>query len=108
MPSNQSLKSRYLNTPIRTAALADGTVIDVLENRALPEPADPLASEALWTETERGERLDSVADRVWRNAGEYWRLLDATTALEAADLEAAELDSRVPVGSAKLLLPEEG
>jgi len=108
MPSRQSPKSRYAQTPVRTVTLSDGKVMDILENRPLPEAADPTAAEARWVETERGERLDSVADRLWQDPTLYWYLMDATTCLQVSELESVEVDPAVPVAPAKLLLPEEG
>lgn len=107
MPSQQSPNSRYRNTRIRQVVDSSGKTVDVLERRAIPEPVNSDAPEAQWIQVAREESLDSVADRLWQDPTLYWRLVDATTALSADELEHPPESPYESVSQAVILLPEE-
>jgi len=81
--------SRYaaLATSTRTVTLGDGRtrVVTYVRRRLLPRPQDHTLL-AVHTVT-AGERLDHVAARNLGDPTQFWRICDATDALDPADLE---------------------
>lgn len=76
--------SRYVSTSIKTLALSDGTEVNYLARRFVPQP-DSLA--LLGTVTVAlGERIDNVAARALGDAELFWRVCDGHHELRTAAL----------------------
>ncbi|MFT4102656.1 MAG: LysM domain-containing protein [Burkholderiaceae bacterium] len=76
--------SRYVNTPIKTLALPDGTEVNYLARRFVPQP-ESLA--LLGTVVvARGERIDNIAARSLGDAELFWRVCDGNRELRPAAL----------------------
>ena len=72
--------SRYVNQKIRDAVTGAGQVVKVLTLR-LP----PLVRGKL-TQVKDNDRLDIMAQRLYKNPTMFWHIADANTELEANDL----------------------
>jgi hypothetical protein len=77
--------SRYVQTPIAQATLADGTVIVCLKRRFVPPP-ERFSLVRKYTVSE-GDRLDNLAAQLVGDPEMFWQLCDANRALEPRELE---------------------
>jgi len=89
--------SRYAGLPTTTTTVAgpDGTTREVtyVRRRLLPRPDDhTLLSEHT---VAPGERLDHLAARYVGDPAQFWRICDATDAIQPAELE--EPGRRLPI-----------
>lgn len=76
--------SRYANIETATFTTPAGEQITYVRRRFLPRGADlPLLVEVTVTE---GERLDLIAARTLGDSEQFWRIADASDALNPADL----------------------
>lgn len=73
--------SRYAQTPIVTATVG-GREVAAVGLRRLPETTGaPLTVQG-------GDRLDVIAERLYRDGARFWHIADANTELDARDLTA--------------------
>ena len=73
--------SRYAGQPTILAEAADGCQVEALSLRVLPQvDGDPYT-------LKENERLDLVADQMYRDPTRFWRIADANTELEARALQ---------------------
>lgn len=72
--------SRYANTPTVTVTDAAGRPVSAVKLRSLPEtPGRPLTVAG-------ADRLDLIAERCYRDGARFWRIADANSEIEAAEL----------------------
>ena len=86
--------SRYYSLDNQTLTMPDGRVVTYKRRRVLPPPG----SLQTLTEVEvtQGDRLDLIAARTLGDPEQYWRVCDATNAMNPFDL-VAETGRRVRV-----------
>ena len=72
--STFAANSRYAQTTIKTLTLDDGREVNYLARRFLPQP-DELAQFGVCTVV-AGDRLDTIAARVFGKAELFWRLVE--------------------------------
>jgi nucleoid-associated protein YgaU len=82
-----SKNSRYFGQPTQTA---DGRQAEAVTLRILPDvPGDPYT-------VKEDDRLDLVADRLYRDPTRFWRIADANTELDARRLNTPGRIIKVP------------
>ena len=88
--------SRYAKLENRVHTAADGTEVPYVERRLLPDPEEvPLLAEAVVAD---GERLDQIAGRTLGDSTQWWRVADASRAMDPEELvEEPGEKLRVPV-----------
>lgn len=88
--------SRYSKLATLVHTTADGTEVPYVERRLLPDPeAAPLLAEATVAD---GERLDQIAGRTLGDSTQWWRVADASRAMDPTELtEEPGEKLRVPV-----------
>lgn len=88
--------SRYGSLATRVHETADGLEIPYVERRFLPEAEElPLLAE---TRAAEGERLDQVAGRTLGDTTQWWRIADASNAVQPPELTAEPgTKLRVPI-----------
>jgi hypothetical protein len=82
--------SRYYGLPTATLTLADGRTVVYLTRRFVPPP-DPSAVVYEYPVTP-ADRLDLTAYRYLGDPEQFWRVADANTAMNPADLIPAAAD----------------
>jgi hypothetical protein len=79
-------RSRYYILEIATYQTEDGKSIAYKRRRFLPKGADlPLLTE---TKVEQSDRLDLIANRTIGDSEQFWRICDASDAMNPDDLTA--------------------
>ena len=88
--------SRYAKLATRVHTADDGSETPYVERRLLPDPESaPLLAEAVVAD---GERLDQVAGRTLGDSTQWWRIADASRAMDPTELvEEPGETLRVPV-----------
>lgn len=77
-------RSRYARTERRVHTTADGREIPYVARRFLPDPEEmPLLAELTVGD---GERLEQIAGRVLGDTTQWWRLADASNAVDPPEL----------------------
>ncbi len=71
--------SRYAQTAVKTCTLPDGREVNYLARRFLPQP-DELAQLGSY-EVAGGDRLDTIAARVFGDPELFWRIVDGNREL---------------------------
>jgi nucleoid-associated protein YgaU len=90
--------SRYQGLETATFTDAEGREIVYVKRRFLPRGSRlPLLMQV---QVDEGDRLDRIAARTLGNAELFWRIADATDAMDPADLEVVETVLRVPIPGA--------
>jgi hypothetical protein len=88
-------KSRYYNLETATYQTKDGKSIAYKRRRFLPVGADlPLLTE---TRVEQSDRLDLIANRTIGDSEQFWRVCDASDAMNPDDLVEPGKWLRVPI-----------
>lgn len=78
--------SRYVNTPVKTRILPDGSELNYLARRFLPQPESlALLGTAVVVQ---GDRIDNIAARTLGDAELFWRICDGNRELRPAALTA--------------------
>jgi hypothetical protein len=87
--------SRYLNIPIATLQLADGSKVAYVRRRFLPVPKSiPTLTEVVINE---GDRLDVIAYRTLGDPEQFWRICDSNDTMDPNELTASP-GSRIRIG----------
>lgn len=87
--------SRYINIPVATLTLADGSRVAYVLRRFLPDPQSiPTLAEVIVTE---GDRLDLIAYRTLGDPEQFWRICDSNDVLDPDELTATP-GSRIRIG----------
>ncbi len=88
--------SRYGKLTTHVHTTADGTEVPYVERRLLPDPEEAtLLAEATVAD---GERLDQIAGRTLGDSTQWWRIADASRAMDPEELvEEPGEKLRVPV-----------
>jgi len=79
-----SITSRYQCIPTAVLELPDGRRVVYVRRRLLPQPE--ALSQLSEHEVGQGERLDQIAHDVFGDAEQFWRIADASRALDPDDL----------------------
>lgn len=85
--SNFAANSRYVNTPVKTWTRPDGTEVNYLARRFVPQP-ESLGLLGMYT-VAQGDRLDNLAARLLGDAELFWRICDGNRELRPAALTEA-------------------
>lgn len=82
--SQFAANSRYVNTPVKTYTLPDGSEVNHLARRFVPQP-ESLALLGTCTVVQ-GDRIDNIAARALGDAELFWRVCDGNRELRPAAL----------------------
>ncbi len=99
--------SRYDHNPLLTWDIGEGKIIEILSPRVLPPSQDLNDPQIQYVECLRHEALDSVAERLWNDSTQYWRLMDATSELHTRNVQFPIENSEQKVEMPKLILPKD-
>ncbi len=79
-----SRNSRYATTPTAVLREADGTAVQYLRRRLIPQSGD-VAQIAQIDPARAGMRLDVLTARLLGDPEQFWRLLDANDGMDPFD-----------------------
>ena len=92
-----SRNSRYATAPTAVLREADGTTVQYLQRRFIPQ-SDDIDQIAQVDPARAGMRIDVLAARLLGDPEQYWRLLDANDGMNPFDFidETAGAPLRIP------------